>query len=168
DKTTKMLKYSENAVGENRRYRFSRVLVAPEYGTVTMKVYDNTQHNIKVADRESGWVAVDKTETSAEGKEVTSQELEPGTYKVTCSMHAWELGWVYTTQHAAFGVTGCDLDTDPVKDHGKARTNDGKVTIANLAVGKYKVEVIHDGKVIETGDVEIKKDEAATYAAKSL
>lgn len=167
----KALKFQGNgAVGVNANFRFTRAMVIGTKQKASYEVHDQVLHNINV--KKQGRQLFDgqgnAANTAPQPELVESSALPvAGSYEVACSMHTWEKGFVYAFDHNYVGVTTNPHDKDETpaslgwghswdtRQGSKDEANYGVVEIADIPVGTHKVNLWHEGAVVDSFDIEI-------------
>lgn len=139
----------------NHFFRFEpRVHDVATKGHVTWENKDPVNHAIATSGiTPTGLPAVPVSDggTAAFGKSVTTKIndtaagfFKKGWYGVNCSLHAWELGRIYVSDHAYVAVT--------------SKENKCEVSLDNVADGTYELQVWHEssGNPIHSESIEIK------------
>jgi|GEM_PF-6450362 len=168
----KALKYQGgDAVGVNANFRFTRSIVTGKGNQVVYHVYDQVQHNINAKSMSSGREICNLNEQAPQTPPhyvaaETGKFVLPGAYNVICSMHTWELGYIYVSEHNYVGVTTNPHDMESaleawggtswdVRQGNKDEANYGVVEIADVPVGEHTVKAFHHGKEIGSFKVNV-------------
>ncbi len=147
----------------NHYFRFEpRVHDVATRGHVTWENKDPVNHAIAapgIFPTNLPNVAISDQGTAAPNKSVTTNTgegalgfIKKGWYGVNCSLHAWELGRIYVSDHAYAGVS--------------SKANKCEVAFDNVADGSYELQVWHESasEPIHKEMIEVK----AGFAPKSI
>jgi len=167
----KALKHTGDAAGVNWDFRFTRMMHVGQGKTVTYKIGDPVNHNINIKNPKGTDIGDQKngqSDASGPTKHTFASATAfaiPGAYEVACSMHNWEKGYLWVSNHAYVGVTG-----NPHDNHGEGHNHvqgnlDGTVTIKDVPVGKHKVKVVREGREVHSFEIEVKKGEETVAPA---
>lgn len=140
---------------DNHFFRFEpRVHYVATRGHVTWENKDPVTHAIAapgITPANLRPVNISDQGTAAPGKKVTTRTsadalgfIQKGWYGVNCSLHAWELGRIFVSDHAYVGWSN--------------KANKCEVSLENVADGKYELQVWHEtsNTPIKTMEIEVK------------
>lgn len=164
---TKALRHTGDATGVNWDFRFTRMMHVGQKKSVTYMIGDSVPHNIAVKNPAGNDIGDQKNgQAEAPGKPskhtfaAANAFVRAGSYEVSCSMHNWERGYIWVSDHAYVGVTGNPNDNHGEgHDYRQSKEAAGTVTIKDIPVGKHKVNVIKEGVVKGSFEVEVKANE---------
>ncbi len=153
--TGKALKNTGAPKGINGNFRFTRMMVVGQGQSATYMVTDPVKHNINVVHDAFGKVSDKNPDVGTpEGVASTSDPISiAGMYSVKCSMHNWEQGYLFCSEHAHVGVTGSSYDPDAYRQGPLG----GSVEISSIPVGTHSVEVWHEGAKVKTLQVTVEE-----------
>lgn len=120
---------------DNLSCRFEpHVAVVPEGGTVRFKNSDPTSHNIHTYSKKTSGV----NKTVPAGKSVDVLLKRDETFKVTCDLHPWMMGWVVVTESPYVAVT----DAEGAFEIRGVPPGEHKATLWHETLGKKSVTVV--------------------------